>query len=110
MAAINPHLTPTTYGDIKPGDRVVNGFLNPTRPDARLIARPVAAIVHTYRTSGFHDHGITKGAGRFEYYDYKVIVWRDTNGSLFEDRADEAVYIAAATRAPDSTRRLRRSP
>ena len=25
--AINPNLTATTYGQIRPGDRVVNGFL-----------------------------------------------------------------------------------
>lgn len=93
---INPHLTPTTYGSIKPGDRVVKWPLNPTRPDAHLLARPVAEIVATYRTTGFDDHGISKGANRFTYYDHGVIEWRDTSGSLHTDRADEAVYIAPA--------------
>jgi len=95
--AINPNLTATTYGQIRPGDRVVNGFLSPRRPDAHLYARPVAEIIRSYRTTGFHDHGHRRGAPRYTYYDYEVIVWRDTNGSLFEDRADATVYIATAT-------------
>lgn len=74
----------------------MNGFLNPTHPNAHLIARPVAEIVRTYRNTGFDDHGLTKRDGRFTHYDYKVIVWRDTNGSLFEDRADETVYTVPA--------------
>lgn len=96
MAPINPHLTRTTYAAIKPGDRVVHRFLNPTRPDAHLLARSVAEIVRTYRTTGFDDHGMRGGTPRLTYYDYEVIVWRDTNGSLFEDRTDEAVYIVCA--------------
>lgn len=94
---INPHLTPTTYAAIKPGNRVVNGLLNPTRPDAHHHARPVAEIVRTYQTTGFDDHGTRGGTPRLTYHDYEVIVWRDTNGSLFEDRADETVYIVRAT-------------
>ncbi|MDX3835610.1 hypothetical protein [Streptomyces europaeiscabiei] len=74
----------------------MNGFLNHTHPNAHHLARPVREILHTYRNTGFDDHGLTKRDKRFTYYDYEVIVWRDTNGSLFEDRADEAVYIAPA--------------
>lgn len=98
MTAINPHLTPTAYGQIKPGDRVVQWPLNPARVDAHHLAHPVAEIIRTYRTAGFTDLGLHGGAPRYEYYDYEVIVWRDTNGSLFEDRADETVYIAPAVR------------
>lgn len=93
--AINPHLTATTYGQIKPGDRVVNGFLHPTRTDAHLVARTVAEVAGTYRATGFDDHGVSAHT-RFSFYDYEVIVWRDTSGSLFEDRADEIVYVAPA--------------
>lgn len=96
---INPHLTPVTYNDLKPGMRVVNGLLNPGRPDAHQHARTVAEIVH-YRDTGFapnwaipngllidyHPNGAT-------YYDHTVIVWRDTHGSLFENPADATVYI-----------------
>ena len=105
MTAINPHLIPTTYSAIKPGDRVVNGFLNPTHPDAHLLARPVHEIVHTYRKTGSIPNWalpLAERIGRhsnphgFKHYEHQAIVWRDTNGSLFEDRADEPVYIAPA--------------
>lgn len=103
MAAINPHLKLTTYGGIKPGDRVVNGYLRPTHPDAHHLARTVREIVRTYRNTGFTPNWALPRAERigrpshgFKYYDYEVIVWRDTNGSLFEDRADETVYITPA--------------
>ncbi len=89
---INPHLTPTTYSELRPGMRVVNGFLNPGRPDAHQLARTVAEIVCTYRTSGFDDHGVSR-RDRFTYYDYTVIEWRDTHGSLYADRADATVHI-----------------
>jgi hypothetical protein len=101
--AINPHLTLTTYSKIRPGDRVVKWPLNPAHPDAHLLARTVAEIVRTYRDTGFapnwrlpngllvdyHSNGCT-------YYDHTVIVWRDSNGSLFEDHADDTAYIAPA--------------
>lgn len=94
--AINPHLVPTTYARIKPGDRVAKWPLQPTHPDAHRLARTVHEIVRTYRTTGFHDHGLTNRTHRFTHYDHTVIVWRDTNGSLFEDHADETVYINPA--------------
>jgi hypothetical protein len=105
VAVINPHLTLTAYGDLKPGDRVINGLLNPTRPDAHLLARPVREIVRTYRKNGAIPNWalpLTERVGRhtnphgYKRYACDVIVWRDTNGSLFEDRADEPVYIASA--------------
>jgi hypothetical protein len=89
---INPHLTPTACGELQPGMRVVNGFLNPTRPDAHQLARIVAEIVRTYRAQGFDEHGMRGGTPRLTYYDYTVIEWRDSNGSLFADRADQTVY------------------
>jgi hypothetical protein len=92
---INPHLTLITYGQIRPGDRIVNGYLNPTRDDAHLLARPVREIVRTYRNTGFDDHCVS-ARHRFTCYDHVVIVWRDTNGSLFGDRADETVCVAPA--------------
>ena len=92
MAAINPNLTPTTYAQMKPGNRVITGFLNPARPDAHLHARTVAEILGTYRTSGFDDHGISR-RDRFTYYDYTVVTWRDTYGSLYDSRADDTTYI-----------------
>ena len=95
MATPHPHLPRPPYGGIKPGDRVVNGFLDPTRPDAHLLARTVAEILGTYRTSGFDDHGISR-RDRFTYYDHDVITWRDSNGSVFDSRADEDVYIVPA--------------
>lgn len=105
MAAINPHLTPTTYGQLQPGDRIVNGYLNPTRPDAHLLARPVAEIVDTYRKYGAIPNWalpLAERIGRhanphgYKRYVCDVIVWRNDNGSLFEDRADEPVYIVTA--------------
>lgn len=100
---INPHLTLTTYGEIKPGDRIVNGFLRPTRDDAHLLARPVAKIVETYRRVGWVRNWtlplaerLAHGAHNLTYHDYEVIVWRDNTGSLFEDRADEPVYTVPA--------------
>lgn len=104
-AVINPNLTRTTYRQIKPGDRIVNGFLNPTHPNAHHLARPVREIVRTYRNTGFTPNWalpLAERIGRhsnphgFKRYDHDVVVWRDTNGSLFEDPADEAVYIAPA--------------
>lgn len=81
----------------------MNGFLNPTRPDAHLLARPVAEVVTTYRNRGYTPNWALPRAERigrhphgFKYYDYGVIVWRDDNGSLFDDRADEPVYIVTA--------------
>lgn len=103
MATVNPHLVLTTYGEIRPGDRVVNGFLNPARPDAHLIARPVREIVRTYRSSGFAPNWDTPNGvsvylypGGCSYYDELFVEWRDTNGSLFDNAADEAVYIVPA--------------
>jgi hypothetical protein len=97
MTVINPHLVATTYSQIRPGDRVVNGFLSPRRVDAHLIARPVVEIVQRYRVSGIYDHGVTVPRNdRFEVYDHEVIEWRDTNGSLFTDCGDDPVYIVPA--------------
>jgi hypothetical protein len=94
--AINPHLTLATYGDIKPGDRIVKWPSHPTRPNAHLTARPVAEIIQRYRATGLDDRGLRGGAPRYAYYDYEVIAWRDTGGGLFDDRADEPVYIVPA--------------
>lgn len=107
MAAINPHLTLATYAHIKAGDRVVNGYLNPTRPDAHLLARPVAEIVNTYRKNGRIPNWalpLAERVGRhtnphgYKRYVCDVTVWRDTGGSVFADRADEPVYIVTARR------------
>jgi hypothetical protein len=101
--AINPHLTPTTYGDIKPGDRIVNGFLNPTHPNAHHLARPVADIVEIRRHIGWVRNWTlpraerhARGAHNITHYDYETVIWRDTGGALFEDRADETVHIVPA--------------
>lgn len=107
MTAINPHLTLTTYSAIKPGDRVVKWPLNPAHPDAHLLARPVAEIVHTYRQTRSIPNWalpLAERIGRhsnphgFKHYVCDVIEWRDTNGSLHTDRTDEPVYIAPACR------------
>lgn len=98
--AINPNLTPTTYSAIKPGDRVINGHLRPTRKDAHLLARPVAEVIETGRHVGWvrnwtlpRAERLTRPRNGFTYYDYETVVWRDASGCVFEDRADETVYI-----------------
>ena len=98
--AINPHLTPTTYGKLRPGDRIITWPLNPARPDAHLLAQTVAEIVGTRRHVGRVGNWALPRAERLTRprhgstrYDYTVIEWRDTNGSLHEDRTDETVYI-----------------
>lgn len=103
MTDINPNLSLTTYGRLKPGDRVILWPLNPTRPDAHLHASTVAEIVRTYRDSGLTPNWNLPNGLLVDYHpdgylprDPTIIEWRDTSGSLFTDRADEPVYIVTA--------------
>lgn len=82
---------------------MVDGFLRPTNPNAHLLARAVREVVKTYRVSGYTPNWALPRAERigrpshgFKYYDYEVVQWRNDNGSLFDDRADESVYIVPA--------------
>ncbi|MDX3520722.1 hypothetical protein [Streptomyces scabiei] len=102
-AVINSNLTPTTYGQIKPGDRVILWPVHPTRPDAHLHARTVAEIIRTRRDDGLTPNWATPNGLLIDYHpggylprDPVIVEWRDASGSLFINPADETVYITTA--------------
>ncbi|MBC9730705.1 hypothetical protein [Streptomyces sp. TRM68367] len=104
-ATVNPHLVQSTYGEIKPGDRVVKWPLSPSNPNAHVLARPVREILGRTRNTGFTPNWALPrnqrthrpwDANAYSHFDYQVIDWRDSNGSRFDDRADEPVWIVPA--------------
>lgn len=100
MTTINPHLVPATYGQIKPGDRVILWPVQPTHHHAHHHARTVAEIIDTYRDTGLTPNWALPNGLLIDYHpdgytpcDPTVIEWRDTQGSRFTNTASEPVYI-----------------